>query len=43
MKEVEVIEQEKLASDCVRRLVVRGVDLIKETRDELNLPVFLSR
>ncbi len=35
-----MINQEKLTSDRVRRIVLRSLDLIKETRDELDLPLF---
>ena len=34
------LEPEKLTSDTVRTLVMNSILLIKETRDELNLPLF---
>lgn len=40
LEEIEMIEQEKLTSGRVRKLVLRSVDLIRETRDGLNLPLF---
>ena len=37
---VEILKQEKLTSDNIRKLVLHSADLIRETRDELNLPLF---
>jgi len=40
VKEVETIKQEKLTSDRVKGLVLRSIQLIRESRNELNLPLF---
>jgi hypothetical protein len=40
MERFEIIEQKKLSSDTVRRLVLKSVELVRETRDDLNLPLF---
>jgi hypothetical protein len=40
VKTVELVQQEKLTPDRVKMLVLRSAALIRETRDELNLPLF---
>lgn len=40
MKNIELLEQKRLSSDKVKDLVSRGVNLVQETRDELDLPLF---
>jgi hypothetical protein len=40
VKTVELVQQDKLTPDRVKMLVLKSAALIRETRDELNLPLF---
>jgi hypothetical protein len=40
VRAIKLLEQKSLSSDTVKELVLRGVKLVQETRDELDLPLF---
>jgi hypothetical protein len=40
MFDIPLLEPKRLTSNGVKKLVMEGVRLVKETRDELNLPLF---
>jgi hypothetical protein len=40
VEDIELLKQKKLSSDNVKDLVLTGVNLVQETRDELDVPLF---
>jgi hypothetical protein len=40
VRNIELLEQKRLSSANVKNLVFKGVKLVKETRDELDVPLF---